>query len=187
MEANYFTILWWVLPYIDMNQPWVHVSPTSWTPSCLPSHPIPSLWVVPEHQLWVPCFMHWTCTGHLSLEGTDHTDRDCSWRIWVRTVPVTVDEKVLSTQIVLAICLWTPSVFNGAALRSWGLGVRGDCKTRSLLWKSWRQLTTTAAYGTFQGLQLSAVRGQSRGVRRPLWGSWLLAGLRWMLRIFVNK
>ena len=22
LEANYFTILWWVLPYIDMEQPW---------------------------------------------------------------------------------------------------------------------------------------------------------------------
>ena len=25
LEANYFTILWWVLPYIDMNQPWVYM------------------------------------------------------------------------------------------------------------------------------------------------------------------
>ena len=23
MEANYFTVLWWLLPYINMNQPWV--------------------------------------------------------------------------------------------------------------------------------------------------------------------
>ena len=29
------------------------------------SLPIPSLWVVPVHQLWVPCFMHRTWTGHL--------------------------------------------------------------------------------------------------------------------------
>ena len=29
------------------------------------SLPIPSHWVVPEHQLWVPCFMHRTCAGHL--------------------------------------------------------------------------------------------------------------------------
>ena len=27
--------------------------------------PTPYLWVFPEHQLWVPCFMHRTCTGHL--------------------------------------------------------------------------------------------------------------------------
>ena len=27
--------------------------------------PTPSLWVVSEHQLWVLCFMHRICTGHL--------------------------------------------------------------------------------------------------------------------------
>ena len=41
-EANYFTILWWFLPYVDMNQPWVctcfpHPEPPPPTPS--PSHP----------------------------------------------------------------------------------------------------------------------------------------------------
>ena len=29
------------------------------------SFPTPSLWVVPEHWLWVPCFVHWSCTDHL--------------------------------------------------------------------------------------------------------------------------
>ena len=33
MEANYFTILRWFLPHIDMNQPWVYIPPPS------PSHP----------------------------------------------------------------------------------------------------------------------------------------------------
>ena len=32
METNYFTILWWFLPYIDMNQPWVYMCPPSQTP-----------------------------------------------------------------------------------------------------------------------------------------------------------
>ena len=41
MEANYFTILWCFLPYIDMNQPWVYMCSPSWTPSHLPPHPIP--------------------------------------------------------------------------------------------------------------------------------------------------
>ena len=39
MEANYNTVV--VLPYIDMNQPWVHMCPPSWTPlpPPTPSHP----------------------------------------------------------------------------------------------------------------------------------------------------
>ena len=41
MEANYFTILWWVLPYIDMSQPWGTCVPPSRTalPPPLSSHP----------------------------------------------------------------------------------------------------------------------------------------------------
>ena len=31
-----------------------------------------SLWVVPEHQFWVPFFMHQTCTGHLFTYGNVH-------------------------------------------------------------------------------------------------------------------
>ena len=64
LEANYFTILWWFWPYINMIQPQVYMCPPSWT-TPLTALPMPSLWVVPEHQLWVPCFMRWTCTGHL--------------------------------------------------------------------------------------------------------------------------
>ena len=32
-----------------------------------PPTSLPTLWVVPEHELWVPCFMDRTCTGHLVL------------------------------------------------------------------------------------------------------------------------
>ena len=41
MEAYYFTILWWFLPYIDMNQPQVYMCPPSQTPLLppFPSHP----------------------------------------------------------------------------------------------------------------------------------------------------
>ena len=48
---------------INVNQPRVYMCPPILNP--LPSFPIPSLWVVPVHWLWVPCFMHQTCTGHL--------------------------------------------------------------------------------------------------------------------------
>ena len=51
--------LWWFLPYTDMNQPWVYMCPPIHKSLC-----IPSLCVVPVHWLRVPCFMHWTWSGH---------------------------------------------------------------------------------------------------------------------------
>ena len=50
------------------TSPWISHGctcvPSSQTP--LPSSlPITSLWVTPVHWLWVPYFMHWTCTCHL--------------------------------------------------------------------------------------------------------------------------
>ena len=41
LEANYFTILQWFLPYIDMNQPWLYMCspPRSPLPPPSPSHP----------------------------------------------------------------------------------------------------------------------------------------------------
>ena len=50
LKDNYFTVLWWCLPYIDMNQPWVHTCPPIVDPS--PTFLLtPSLRVVPEHWL----------------------------------------------------------------------------------------------------------------------------------------
>ena len=41
MEANYFIILWWFLPYINMNQPQMYMCPPSQTssPPASASHP----------------------------------------------------------------------------------------------------------------------------------------------------
>ena len=65
MEYNYFTILWL---FSAIHQQWIShwytCVPPSWT-SLATFLPTLSLWVVPEHQLWVPCFMHRTHTGHL--------------------------------------------------------------------------------------------------------------------------
>ena len=54
MQSNYFTLLLWFLPYIDMNQPWVYMCPPSWTslPLASPSHPSGSSQCTsPEHPL----------------------------------------------------------------------------------------------------------------------------------------
>ena len=42
MEANYFTILWWFLPYTDMNQLWVYMCHHVLNPLPLPSPSHPS-------------------------------------------------------------------------------------------------------------------------------------------------
>ena len=64
MEANYFTILWWLLPRIDMSQPRVYTCPQPKPPST--SLPIPPLRVVQFTGFErAPCFMHRTWTGHL--------------------------------------------------------------------------------------------------------------------------
>ena len=52
------------LPYIDMNWPWMYMYNPILNPSPT-SLPTLALWVVPEHQIWVPCFTHGTCAGHL--------------------------------------------------------------------------------------------------------------------------
>ena len=52
LEANYFTILWWFLTYIHMNQPWVYMCSPSWPslPPPSPSHPSQSSHCTsPEH------------------------------------------------------------------------------------------------------------------------------------------
>ena len=53
-----------VLPYIDMNLPWVYMCSPSWTPPPA-SLPVPSLWVIPVHQPQASCILHWTWTFYV--------------------------------------------------------------------------------------------------------------------------
>ena len=53
-----------VLPYINMNLPWVYMCSPSRTPPTSPTF-ILSLWVIPVHQPRASCIMHRTWTGDL--------------------------------------------------------------------------------------------------------------------------
>ena len=58
-----FTILWWVLPYIDLNQPQVHMCPPILNPSHLLPDPLP---LDCPRALALGALLHdQICTGHL--------------------------------------------------------------------------------------------------------------------------
>ena len=63
LEANYFTILQWLLSYIDMNQPWIYMCSPSWSPSHLPLDPIPL--ALPSAPGPSTCLMYPTWAGDL--------------------------------------------------------------------------------------------------------------------------
>ena len=62
MEVNYFTILYWFLPYINMNAPWVYTCSPSWTPLPPPSpyHPSGSCQCTSPQ---ASCILHRTWAG----------------------------------------------------------------------------------------------------------------------------
>ena len=95
-----------VLPYINMNPPRVYMCshPES------PSHPVPSLWVVPMHQPQASCILHRTWTGD-------------SFLIWYYTCfnailpnhpTLTLSQRVQKT--VLYICVSFAGLHTGLSL-----------------------------------------------------------------------
>ena len=48
-------MLYWFLPYISMNQPWVYIYPLSLEPPCPTSHSIPPLLSGHRPLVWAPC------------------------------------------------------------------------------------------------------------------------------------
>ena len=86
----------------------VHVSPIL-TPGPT-SLPIPSLWVVPEHPLWVPCFMHWTCSGLCFTYGDIHVSVLFS-QITSPSAPPTESISLSFTSVSLPLpCIQDPCV-----------------------------------------------------------------------------
>ena len=103
MEANYFTILWWFLPYIDINQPWVYISSPSWSPLLppSPSHPSGSSQCTsPEHP--VSCMEPGLAT-HFTNDNL-HVSMPFS-HIFLPSPSSTESKRLFNTSVSLLLCL----------------------------------------------------------------------------------
>ena len=129
LEANYFTVLWWFLPYIDMNHPWVYMCSPSWTPVPLPSpsHPSGSSQCTsPEHPVscikpgLAICFYMWQYT-YFSAILSDHPTLAFSHRVQNTVLHICVSfaishtglslPSVLIPYICVSILYWCFSVW----------------------------------------------------------------------------
>ena len=96
-----------------MNQPWLHIySICPETP--FTSLPTQSLWVVPEHQLCLPCFTYWTGVGYLFY----------IWQYtWFNATLSTHPALAFSYRVqkyVLCICVSLAAPYVGSSLLQWG-------------------------------------------------------------------
>ena len=64
---QHFTILWWFLPYINMNQPWIYMCSPSWNPlpPPSPSHPSGSSQCTSPEHLSHASHLDWQSISHL--------------------------------------------------------------------------------------------------------------------------
>ena len=69
LEANYFIILWWFLPYIHMSRPWMYMCSPSW-PSLSPpspSHPSGSSQCTGPKHLSHVLNLDWWSVSHMII------------------------------------------------------------------------------------------------------------------------
>ena len=66
---NYFTILWWFLPHVNMNWPRVYMCPPSWNPLLPPSPRIPlgCLWALALGVLLHASNLHQSSVLHMIM------------------------------------------------------------------------------------------------------------------------
>ena len=102
MEANYFTILWWFLPFIAMNQPWVYMCSPSWTPLSPPSpfHPSGSSQCTCLSALSHASNLDWQSISHMVI----HTFQCYSLRS-SHSLLLPQSPKVCSLHLCLFCCL----------------------------------------------------------------------------------
>ena len=103
MEANCFTILWWFLPYIDMNQPWVYMCPPSWTPLPPSSQSHPS--GLSQCTGFECHFMHrtyWSSISHMVI----HVSMLLSQIITPLPSPTESKSLFFTSVYLLLSCLW---------------------------------------------------------------------------------
>ena len=101
LEANYFTILQWFLPYIDMNQPWIYMcSPSrSPLPPPSPSHPSGSSQCTSPEHLSHACSLSWRSVSPLIV----YLFQCCSFKKFhPRLLPQNL--KVCSVHLCLFFC-----------------------------------------------------------------------------------
>ena len=124
-----------------MNQPWVYMCPTimNHPPTSFPT----SLWIVPEHQLWVPCFMHRT-----------YTDLRLGWR--------TMDSNILEPHLTLE------QRFSSCHMHTHPLCISLKCRCQQVV--GWGRLWLRNLYSDLFPGEAKAVKGSPDGPARiSLW------------------
>ena len=104
MEANYSTILWWFLPHINMNQPWIYMCPTIPHPLPPPSPPHPAglSQSISFECLLHPSNLHWSSILHMVIYMFQCHSPTSSHPL---PLPLLQSPKVHSTHLCLFCCL----------------------------------------------------------------------------------